>query len=563
MRSLRDRVPAISAVLVLCVGVINVASAMTHELPARISLLLEVAPIHEIRIANALALPAGLGLIAAARPLGRRRHRAWQAAMVLLVLLGILNLAKGLDFEEALASWGLAVGLWYGRDAFYVYHYEHSIGHAAWRAAKLIIASFVAAMVLVAIAREHAVGGLDLHQVPRATFDLITATGGPDFTHPFAWIELALGVQGVLTALAAGLFLLAPLHPAALADAVERREAAALVQRHGTDTLSAFKLRQDLTRHWSCDRRAMAAYRSERGALLLAGDPVGPEDAIPGLLDELQRLARSHGLRLACIGASEAFSEQAERIGLKRLYIGDEAMVPTGPMDLSGRKHKSLRKAVNRVARNGYTAELLRVDQLTQRRKDQMVAVSENWLQGASEFGFSMAHDRLVDELLPDALVVLAIDEQDELRGFLHFAPVYGTRMVSLGFMRRDHGTPNGLSDYLVVEAARLLGGCDIEEFSLNFCVAGAYLRDPETNLQRLTAWVMRITDRWFQVESLLFFNAKFHTRWQPRYLLFERWMQLPAVVVAALDAEGQLPMFGREDEADVGELPPVPVGAP
>ena len=111
-----------------------------------------------------------------------------------------------------------------------------------------------------------------------------------------------------------------------------------------------------------------------------------------------------------------------------------------------------------------------------------------------------------------------------------------------------------------MVEAARLLGEIDIDEFSLNFCAAGAYLRDPQTILQRLTAWAMRVSDRWFQVESLLFFNAKFHTRWQPRYLLFESWLQLPAVVVAALGVEGQLPQFGRGDEEC--KPPAEPVGA-
>ena len=79
------------------------------------------------------------------------------------------------------------------------------------------------------------------------------------------------------------------------------------------------------------------------------------------------------------------------------------------------------------------------------------------WLDGAPDRGFSMAHDDLVDELLPDALVVLARDADGASRGFLHFVPVFGRPAVSLGFMRRDRDTPNGLTDFLVVHAARLL----------------------------------------------------------------------------------------------------------
>jgi lysyl-tRNA synthetase class 2 len=325
------------------------------------------------------------------------------------------------------------------------------------------------------------------------------------------------------------------------ADGTDRRRAAALVRRHGSDTLSAFKLRTDLLRHWSPDGRALAAYRVEAGTLLLAGDPVGPAEAIPALLDDVRRHARAHGLRLGVVGASEAFAAQAHEIGLRRFYLGDEALLDTGETDLSGRSRASLRKAVSRLRRHGYRAELRRVDELSAELREQMEALSARWREGAPERGFSMAHDALVDELLPDALVVLAIDAAGALRGFLHFVPVFGRSAVSLGFMRRDRDTPNGLNDFLVVEAARLLGERGIAEFSLNFAACGRWLREPANALERGLAKVLRVADRWFQIERLLRFNAKFSPRWQPRYLLFDGY-GLPAVALAALWAEGHLP---------------------
>ena len=46
------------------------------------------------------------------------------------------------------------------------------------------------------------------------------------------------------------------------------------------------------------DRRAFVGYRIENGVLLLSGDPVGPEEAIPALLRELGRFAPGRGLKL-------------------------------------------------------------------------------------------------------------------------------------------------------------------------------------------------------------------------------------------------------------------------
>jgi lysyl-tRNA synthetase class 2 len=174
--------------------------------------------------------------------------------------------------------------------------------------------------------------------------------------------------------------------------------------------------------------------------------------------------------------------------------------------------------------------------------REELERVSECWRGGAPERGFSMAHDTLVDELLPDALVLIARDGDGRIRGFLHFMPVYGQPLASLGFMRRERDTPNGLTEFMVVEAASQLGELGIEEFSLNFSAHGRWLRAPENGVERALAAILRIADRWFQVERLLRFNAKFEPRWQPRYLLFERAAHLPRVAFAAMVVEGQLP---------------------
>jgi lysyl-tRNA synthetase class 2 len=120
--------------------------------------------------------------------------------------------------------------------------------------------------------------------------------------------------------------------------------------------------------------------------------------------------------------------------------------------------------------------------------------------------------------------------------------PVFGRPLASLGFMRRDRETPNGLTEFMVVEAARQLGEAGIEEFSLNFAAHGRWLRAPENHVERAMAVLLRVADRWFQVERLLRFNEKFDPRWQPRYLLFEHVSHLPRVALGAMVAEGHLP---------------------
>jgi lysyl-tRNA synthetase class 2 len=450
----RDRVPLLAAAATAVVGAVNVGSVMIGDLPERVRAVLTVAPAGEVRLAHALALPAGLALLGLAWPLARRRRRALQLAVALLAAVGVVDVVKSLDLEVAAVGWGLAALLWHSREAFWATHRR----------------------------------------------------------------------------------------PRVVADALERGRAADLVRRYGSDTLSAFKLRGDLGRRFSPDGRAMVGYRIQAGALLVAGDPVGPADALPGLLDELAAFARRHGLALGAVGASREFAESARAIGLRRVYLGDEAILPAGPMNLAGRAAKSLRKAVNRIERHGFTAELRAVGELDPAAVAELDALSARWRDGAAERGFSMAHDTLVDDLLHDASVVVARDADGRVRAFLHFVPVFGRPAVSLAFMRRDRDTPNGLTDFLVVEAARLLGDRGVEELSLNFAAFGRWMRAPANALERIVARFLHLADRWFQIERLLRFNAKFNPRWQPRYLLFGAPAQLPRVALGALWAEGHLP---------------------
>ncbi|HEY6892356.1 MAG TPA: phosphatidylglycerol lysyltransferase domain-containing protein, partial [Solirubrobacter sp.] len=331
-------------------------------------------------------------------------------------------------------------------------------------------------------------------------------------------------------------------HPPQAAVPGERSLAAAIVRRHGTDTLAAFKLRGDLHRRWAPDGGALAGYRVQAGALLLAGDPVGTDDAKAALLRDGIEHARRHGLALGVVAASAAFADVARDCGLYRLYMGDEALIATGSMDLSSPESKTLRKAVRRVARNGYRAEISRVADLDPVTLARLEAVSEGWRAGVPERGFSMAPDRLDDELLPEALVVLARDGDGTVRGFLHFVPSFGRATASLGFMRRDRDTPNGLTEFLVVESARLLGEAGFDEFSLNFATFGRWLRAPANALESGLARLLRVADRWFQIERLHRFNARFAPRWEPRYLLFSHPLQFPRVGLATLWAEGWLP---------------------
>ena len=57
---------------------------------------------------------------------------------------------------------------------------------------------------------------------------------------------------------------------------------------------------------------------------------------------------------------------------------------------------------------------------------------------------------------------------------------------------------------------------------------------------------LLLIASRWFQIESLYRFNAKFRPVWEPRYVCYPAGRDLPRVALAALEAEAFLVWPGQ-----------------
>src|ERR1700761_2066998 len=107
--------------------------------------------------------------------------------------------------------------------------------------------------------------------------------------------------------------------------------------------------------------------------------------------------------------------------------------------------------------------------------------------------------------------------------------------------MRRDRTAQPGLNDFLIVEAIKAAPGLGVKRVSLNFAMFRAALERGERIGAGpvLKAWrgVLVFLSRWFQIESLYKFNAKFCPVWEPRFFVFPGGSDVPRIAVAALEA--------------------------
>jgi lysyl-tRNA synthetase class 2 len=298
--------------------------------------------------------------------------------------------------------------------------------------------------------------------------------------------------------------------------------------------------RRDKSYLFSPGGRAFLAYRVVAGSALVSGDPVGDERGFDALLAEMAALARAHGWRLAVLGASTDHLERYRRLGLRPIALGEEAVLQPATFTLEGRAIRKVRQSVSRVTKAGYGLRVVAAEDVGRREQTQLDEVSRLWLGNQPERGFSMSID---DLYAPGTLLALAEQEDGTVGGFLHLAPTPAGRGWSLSTMRRRPDTPNGLTEFLVVETLAWARTHEATELSLNFCAFTDIL-----SRERAVTWPRRVlrrgllsADGVFQLERLYAFNRKFFPEWRPRYVCVQKLSDLPLVGLAYLHVESLL----------------------
>ncbi|TXS29385.1 DUF2156 domain-containing protein [Streptomyces sp. ms191] len=318
-----------------------------------------------------------------------------------------------------------------------------------------------------------------------------------------------------------------------------------LLDKHGDrDSLGYFALRREKSVVWSASEKAAVAYRVVGGVSLASGDPIGDPEAWPGAIEPWLAEAREHGWIPAVMGASEEAGTIYARHGLDALELGDEAIVETDEFTLDGRAMRTVRQAFNRVKRAGYEVRIRRHEDIPAAEMDALLRKADDWRDGATERGFSMALGRLGDPQDGRCVMLECTDDEGRLRAVLSFVP-WGPNGLSLDLMRRDRDAENGLMEFMVIELLQRAKEIGITQVSLNFAMfRSVFERGSKLGagpVLRMWRSLLSFFSRWWQIESLYRANAKYRPIWEPRFMLFEKSADLLRIGLAAGRAEGFL----------------------
>jgi lysyl-tRNA synthetase class 2 len=479
--------------------------------------------------------------------LRRRKRRACRAVILLLGVSMIIHLAHYPHIGRAVVTAVLLAVLLFYRREFY------AVGdpRTRWRALA-VLCGLVLADLAIGLSYITLVRGLrsDYSVMQRGQSVIYGLFGfsGPVQFQPESrgdLFALLTGALGLFTLIAAAYMFLRPAEPAGRLSSHDAARIRELLDRHGEqDSLGYFTLRDDKSIMWSPTGKSCIGYRVLSGVMLAAGDPIGDPEAWPGAIHAFLDEAARHAWVPAVVGCGELGAEVWCREGdLTALELGDEAIVDVAGFSLEGRAMRNVRQMVSRVCRHGYVADFHRTGDIPRAELDRLIRQADSWRGSPTERGFSMALGR-VSGGEDGRCVIVTATENGVLRAILHFVP-WGADGLSLDLMRRDRAAQPGLNDFLIVETIKHAHELGVRRISLNFAAFRSALERGERIGAGpvLRAWrrILLFMSRWFQIESLYKFNAKFNPDWVPRFMVFPSTRDTPRIGLAALEAEAFL----------------------
>jgi phosphatidylglycerol lysyltransferase len=525
------------ALVVLGSGLLNLYSVAGKPIQHRVAILREIFPLVFIHLSRFLGMLTGFALVILSINIYKRKKRALQITLLLSVLSIFFYLLKGLDYEEAVLSVILVVLLWLSRKNFTV---GSGIPSLKWGFIQLAVA-VMAALIYGTVGfwfldkRQFGINftiGASIKQ----TFAFLSLMGDPEIIPRTRHARWFLDSLNLMTATATLYALVAVFRPVLYRFRTlphERRFAQEITARHGRSALDFFKYWPDKTYFFPESRQCYIAFRVGGGYAVALGDPVGPEEEIEPTIRAFEEYCKNNDWRVAFHQVLPDFLPIYQKIGFRKLKIGDEAIVDLRQFSLGGKESKKLRHEINQLEKQGI--RFTRYDPpISPETMSNLEEVSDGWLQipGRRERTFTLGV--FDSDYVQSTAIYAAVDGNGRILAFMNSIPSFCKGEATIDLMRYLPDTPPGIMDFLFIKLFFAKKEEGFQRFSLGMApMAGFQEHEKASAEERAVHYFMQQLHFLFSYQGLLHYKAKFATIWEPRYTIYRNVLNLPRVARA------------------------------
>jgi len=310
----------------------------------------------------------------------------------------------------------------------------------------------------------------------------------------------------------------------------QRQAVTTILHRYGNSSISYFALGRDKSYFFTDCGRAVISYVLVGNVAVVAGDPLGPSEAIAPAIEQFLAFCQKQDWRVVFWQVRDQLTECYQRAGLHLLKIGEDAVLPMKTFTLAGKAMANVRTSARRAEKAGMHVVFWQGSIQDMEQRAQVEQISRSWLarRGGREMGFSMGRFEMTGQR--ELLFALAVDPMNRVHAFVTFVPIYGRLGWALDLMRRAESSCPGTMEYLLAHAISSVRTQGAEMVSLGLAPLSDVNISEQTLLGKGIEVLAQHTGHPRKQQALFAFKKKFHPCWESRYLAYSSTLALPKV---------------------------------
>jgi phosphatidylglycerol lysyltransferase len=510
------------ATVILVLGLINIISAITPAIPARLRLVRALFPEEAIATGNAIVLVFGLMLIILSVFLLQGSKRAWYMGLFLTGFSSIGHLLKAADYEEAIVAflacavliytrssyrlrphprltrvnslailYSLLAVLGYSIISFYFIDRRHfGIDFGFWTSVKIVFRMFFM---------------LDSGLTPLTSF-------GRHFLNSI-YFSAASVLCFVLFSL------LKPYVTRPYNSDKDRNLVKEIVQRYGNSPLDFFKIYPDKFFFIANDRDGFISFKvTSHFAVVLENPVCKDEEAFMELVTDFDRFCDENGFVSVYYRVPQPSLDIYRKLKKKNMLVGEEAVVDLTTYTLEGGKMKTTRSAVNRLTGEGYIVKIYEPP-IKEGLMQKLEHVSDNWLEALGQKEVAFTQGVFDSRILKEQTIITVENAEERVVAFLNLVPDYAPGEATYDLIRKGEEAPNGVFDMLLARTFLYLKEKGYK--TVNMGLAPLSGIEGVNLAEKTIRYAYEKLKMFGHFKGLRKYKEKFYPRWEKKYLIY------------------------------------------
>ncbi|MGO3170761.1 MAG: bifunctional lysylphosphatidylglycerol flippase/synthetase MprF [Bavariicoccus seileri] len=266
---------------------------------------------------------------------------------------------------------------------------------------------------------------------------------------------------------------------------------------------------------------AFLQFQNSSNKYIVMGEPSGDSAYFPGLIQAFLDDCDVEGVEPLFYEVKENFVMYLHEFGYDFIKMGEEGWVDLKNFSLKGKKNRGIRSIMNHFNEQSITFEVL-MPPFSDDLFRELDAVSNNWLNGRPEKGFSVGF--FDKDYLSQAPIAIVKNHEGAIIAFANIMPSYTEENISVDLMRHALDPPNGTMDFLFVSLFSYFQEQGYTSFNLGMAPFSNVGHSEQSFWEeRIGCFLYEFGNNFYSFKGLRQYKEKYVSTWIPKYTVYTK----------------------------------------